>query len=95
MNLTKREIFKAVWFSLAAVFFIWNWSTFQSQNLPKETFYNNEIVEVVEIKDRITFASRKSAQNVELIFFPGGLVTLKLMPLCVERLQKMDTLVIL
>jgi pimeloyl-ACP methyl ester carboxylesterase len=73
MNLKKRKIFKLVWFSLAAVFLIWNWSTFQSRNLPKETFDNNEIVAVVENNDRITFKPKKSEQTVELIFFPGGL----------------------
>jgi hypothetical protein len=85
MKLKKRQIFKAVWFSLAALFFIWNWSTFQSRNLPKETFANNELVEVVESKDRIAFKSNKSGQTLELIFFPGGLADPEAYaPLCRE-----------
>jgi pimeloyl-ACP methyl ester carboxylesterase len=83
MKLKKRKIFKIAWFSLAAVFLIWNWSTFQSRNLPKETFANNETVGVVENNDRITFQSNQSKQNVEVIFFPGGLADPKAYsPLC-------------
>lgn len=73
MKMKKRKIFKLVWFGLAAAFLIWNWSTFQARNLPKETFAGNEIVAVVENNDRITFKPKKSEQTVELIFFPGGL----------------------
>lgn len=62
-----------IWFGLVALFLIWNWSTFQSRNLPKETFAGNAMVEVVENNDRITFKSEKPEQTVELIFFPGGL----------------------
>lgn len=85
MKLKKRKIFKIVWFSLVTVFFIWNWSTFQSRNLPRETFANNDIVAVVENNDRITFKPKKSEQTVELIFFPGGLADPEAYaPLCRE-----------
>ena len=79
----KRKMFKAVWFSLVAVFFIWNWSTFQSRNLPKDTLTSNGLANVVENDDRITFLANESKQTVELIFFPGGLADPKAYaPLC-------------
>jgi len=82
-KMNKRKIFKTVWFGLAAVFVIWNWSTFQSRNLPKDTFASNGLITVVENNDRITFQSNKSKQAVELIFFPGGLTDPKAYaPLC-------------
>ncbi len=49
------EIFRIVWFSLVLIFFIWNWTTFQSHNLPKDTFLNSDIVSVIETNDEITF----------------------------------------
>ncbi len=82
-KMNKRKIFKTVWFGFAAVFLIWNWSTFQSRNLPKDTFASNDLIMVVENNDRITFQSNKSKQAVELIFFPGGLTDPKAYaPLC-------------
>ena len=59
--------------SFGVTFTVWNWSTFQSRNLPKDTFISNDTIEVFENDDRITFKSKQADRPVEIIFFPGGL----------------------
>jgi Alpha/beta hydrolase family len=77
------KIFKIIWFSLIAIFFIWNWTTFQSHNLPKDTFLNSDIVSVIETDDQITFKPDTSKNKFEVIFFQGGLTDPKAYaPLC-------------
>lgn len=77
------KIFKIIWFSLVAIFFIWNWTTFQSHNLPKDTFLNSDIVSVEETDDQITFKSDTTKNEIEIIFFQGGLTDPKAYaPLC-------------
>lgn len=76
------KIFKIIWFSLVIIFFIWNWTTFQSHNLPKDTL-KSTIVSVIETDDQITFKSNASNNKVEIIFFQGGLTDPKAYaPLC-------------
>ncbi len=78
-----KKIFKIVWFSLVLIFFIWNWTTFQSHNLPKGTFTNSDIVSIKETGDQITFKSETSKNKLEIIFFQGGLTDPKAYaPLC-------------
>lgn len=80
---SKILIFKIVWFSLVAVFMIWNWSTFQSRNLPGDTFLNKGKVSVIENTDKITFNSTNADTGFEVIFFQGGLTDPKAYaPLC-------------
>ena len=80
---SKWKIFKTIWFSLVAIFFFWNWITFQSRNLPKDTFLNTDIVTVIETDDKITFKSDTSKNHIEIIFFQGGLTDPKAYaPLC-------------
>lgn len=77
------KIFKTVWFSLVAVFMIWNWATFQSRNLPEGTFLNNDKISVNENTDKITFTSGNADTLIEVIFFQGGLTDPKAYaPLC-------------
>lgn len=87
LNIMKKKkwwkIFKIIWFSLVIIFFIWNWTTFQSHNLPKDTFLNSNIVSVIETDDQITFKSDTSKNQIEVIFFQGGLTDPKAYaPLC-------------
>ena len=70
---SKRKVFKIIWFSLVAIFFIWNWTTFQSRNLPKDTFRTNDKVSVIESGDQITFISKNADTTLKVIFFQGGL----------------------
>lgn len=80
---SKRKIFKTIWFSFVIIFSIWNWSTFQSRNLPKNTFVNSNIVSVSETDDQITFHSNSKKNKLEVIFFQGGLTDPKAYaPLC-------------
>ncbi len=82
-NWSNRKIFKTIWFSLVLIFFIWNWTTFQSHNLPKDTFLNSNLVSVIETDDQITFKSETTSNTVEVIFFQGGLTDPKAYaPLC-------------
>lgn len=84
---TKRKIFKFIWFSAVIIFFAWNWSTFQSRNLPKDTFENSDKVTVVKSKDLITFQADTSSDNLNIIFFQGGLTDPKAYaPLCRKRI---------
>ena len=77
------KIFKIIWFSLVLIFFVWNWTTFQSHNLPKNTFTNSDLVSVVETDGQITFISDSSKNIFEIIFFQGGLTDPKAYaPLC-------------
>lgn len=80
---SKRKIFKAIWFSLVIIFFVWNWTTFQSRNLPKETFENSKLVTVTQSDDLITFQSDTAKNGINVIFFQGGLTAPKAYaPLC-------------
>lgn len=80
---SKRKIFRTVWFSLVTIFFIWNWNTFQSHNLPENTFANSALVSVIETDDQISFISKASENKLEVIFFQGGLTDPKAYgPLC-------------
>ncbi|MCL9804207.1 alpha/beta hydrolase [Flavobacterium amniphilum] len=80
---SKWKIFKTVWFSFITVFFIWNWTTFQSRNLPDDTFENAGGVTVTESDDVITFRPNTTNKKSEVIFFQGGLTDPKAYaPLC-------------
>ncbi|WP_421896039.1 alpha/beta hydrolase [Marinoscillum sp.] len=86
---SKRNIFRTVWFSIIFVLFIWNWSTFQAQNLPENTFTNSEAISVTETNDQITFKPAKSNNQLEIIFFQGGLTDPKAYgPLCKKLAKK-------
>ncbi|MDF2159107.1 alpha/beta hydrolase [Algoriphagus sp. CAU 1675] len=73
MKIKKWKIFRLIWFSLVSVFFIWQWSTYQSRNLPENIYKENEKVAVIESSDKITFLSKNSNHKSEIIFFQGGL----------------------
>tara|TARA_R110002049_G_scaffold308805_1_gene514148 strand:+ start:13566 stop:14303 length:738 start_codon:yes stop_codon:yes gene_type:complete len=85
MKITKRNIFRLIWFSLVAIFFIWQWTTYQSQNLPEDTFKSDTKVSVEKSSDEITFLANNSKNQNEIIFFQGGLTDPKAYaPLCRE-----------
>jgi pimeloyl-ACP methyl ester carboxylesterase len=80
---SKRKIFKTIWFSFVIIFFGWNWTTFQSSNLPKDTFDNSDLVTVTKSKDLITFQANTFGDNLNVIFLQGGLTDPKAYaPLC-------------
>jgi len=80
---SKRKIFKTIWFGIVIIFFGWNWTTFQSRNLPKHTFENSSKVTVTNLDDLITFRAITSKNNLSIIFFQGGLTDPKAYaPLC-------------
>lgn len=82
------KILKIIWFRLLIIFFVWNWTTFQSHNLPKDTFLNSDIVSVIENNDLITFKTDASKNKFEIIFFQGGLTDPKAYaPLCRKLAQ--------
>lgn len=83
MKIKKRNIFRLIWFSLVTIFFIWQWTTYQSRNLPENTFDNDSKVTIEESSDEITFLSKNSNYQNEIIFFQGGLTDPKAYaPLC-------------
>jgi hypothetical protein len=80
---SKRKNFRIVWFIFITIFFIWNWNTFQSHNLPENTFLDSNFVSVIETDDEINFKSKTSENELEIIFFQGGLTDPKAYaPLC-------------
>ena len=80
---SKRKIFRTVWFGLVTLLFVWNWSTFQSHNLPKKTFLDTDKVSIIETVDLFTFKSISTNNKLEVIFFQGGLTDPKAYaPLC-------------
>lgn len=80
---SKRKIFKTIWFGAVIVFFVWNWLAFQSRNLPKDTFENSDKVTVIKSDDLITFQANTANENLDIIFFQGGLTDSKAYaPLC-------------
>lgn len=82
-KLSKRKLFKIIWFSAAGIFVIWNWMTFQSWNLPEDTFGNDSKVTVTETDDQYIFHSNNADTTIEVIFFQGGLADPKAYaPLC-------------
>lgn len=83
MKIKKRNVFRLIWFSLVLIFFIWQWSTYQSRGLPKNTFEDNGQVTIEISKDKITFTANNSNRINEIIFFQGGLTDPKAYaPLC-------------
>jgi predicted esterase len=82
-NLSKRSIFRIIWFSLVAIFLTWNWSTFQSRNLPDGTLETSSGINVINGDDEIIFTPAHSPKQIEVIFFQGGLTDPKAYgPLC-------------
>lgn len=80
---SRWKIFKTAWFSLVTVFFIWNWTTFQSRGLPDGVFETSKVVAVEQTDDEISFTSLVTGKRPEIIFFQGGLVDPKAyVPLC-------------
>lgn len=83
MKIRKRNVFRLIWFSLVTVFFIWQWSTYQSRDLPEDLLKDNDQVQVREDQDKITFRSKHSSGQNQIIFFQGGLTDpLAYAPLC-------------
>ena len=83
MKIKKRNIFRLIWFSLVAVFFIWQCKIYQSRNLPEDTFKNDNKVSVKKSSDEITFLANNLKNKNEIIFFQGGLTDPKAYaPLC-------------
>jgi len=83
MKIKNRNIFRLIWFTLVTIFFIWQWSTYQSRNLPENTFTNDSKVTVEKSSDKITFLSNNLRCQQQIIFFQGGLTDPKAYaPLC-------------
>jgi hypothetical protein len=81
--MSKRKILKTIWFGAGIIFLIWNWLTFQSRNLPNDTFASNSEITVSQDGDKITFSSVKTDKKIEVIFFQGGMTDPKAYaPLC-------------
>jgi len=85
MKIKKRKLFRIIWFSLLGLFLIWQWSTFQSRELPENTFISTNTIEVIETDDYFTFKPQQNIRKLKVIFFQGGLADPKAYaPLCRE-----------
>lgn len=83
MNKKNRKVFRIIWFTVVSVFLIWNFTTFQSRNLPPDTFKDDNKISVEEHKDQYIFKTKNPNSELEIIFFQGGLTDPKAYaPLC-------------
>jgi pimeloyl-ACP methyl ester carboxylesterase len=73
MKLSKRNWFRLIWFTAVTIFFVWQWSAYQSRGVNSAILNSDNHITVVNNKDQISFINRDSAKK-EIIFFPGGLV---------------------
>ena len=64
---------RIVWFSLVALFLLWQASTYQSRGIDKNLMEDEGRITVERTKDRISFILDNDSP-LEVIFFPGGLV---------------------
>ena len=89
MNKKKRKVFRIIWFTIVGVFLIWNFTTFQSRNLPNNTFENDSKISIVENEDQFVFKPKIENKDLRIIFFQGGLTDPKAYaPLCRKIAEK-------
>ena len=83
MKFKIRNVIRVVWFSLVFIFFTWQWTNYQSRNLPENTLVSDGEVSVVNSDDEIKFIPSNLSTKSEVIFFQGGLADPKAYaPLC-------------
>ncbi len=79
----KKKIIGTIWISLSIIFFIWIWTTYQSRDLPGDTFTNSNKITVIENNDQFIFQSKEKVNKFEIIFLQGALTDPKAYaPLC-------------
>ena len=71
-----RKIFRIVWFSLVGLFMTWQFGTYQPRGIDKTLFQTDDEVKVINDEAKISFF-HASAPKVNILFFPGGLVSSK------------------
>lgn len=85
MKLSKRKLFKIVWFTFVIGFMSWQWWGFQSHNLPEDTFRSDKNIQVTITDDEFRFKPVENPKSLEVIYFQGGLTDPKAYgPLCRE-----------
>ncbi len=72
-KISKRKMFRIVWFSFGVTFLVWQWISYQSRGYSDELLESNIEIEVLDSNEKISFINKDHSQ-LELIFFPGGLV---------------------
>lgn len=72
-KISIRNRLRIVWFSVVAVFMLWQWSTYQAKGIEPSFLMTDDLVEVRNGKDKISFIPKDSS-GIDVIFFPGGLV---------------------
>ena len=72
-----------MWLAIVIVFLIWNWSTYQSRNLPANTFTSDSTISIEETDDSFMFKTLHPQSEYEIVFLQGGMVDPKAYaPLC-------------
>jgi hypothetical protein len=80
-----RKILRTAWITFGVGFLLWNTLTFQSWNLPDDTFVNADGVTVEQSSDKISFWAPEGTGRPEIIFLQGGMTDPKAYaPLCRE-----------
>ena len=90
-----RKKIRLVLLCFAVVFNAWLWYSFQSANLPDDTFTSTKELTVTETKEFISYRP-VNASTITLLFYPGGLVDpLAYAPLCRRIAENGHTVMII
>jgi hypothetical protein len=82
MKWTKRKIFRLVYVTAGICFLGWMWFSMQANNIADNFLRGNQLMNVTETNDLISFTPSKDYTAV-FIFFPGALVDpVAYAPLC-------------
>lgn len=86
---TIWKIFKTIWVTCGLGFILWNWTTFQSRDLPKGVLQSGAGISVTQSKDQIIFKADTGTAKLEVIFFQGAMTDPKAYaPLCRSLAQQ-------
>jgi hypothetical protein len=70
-KISTRNWFRIVWFSFVAIFFIWQWSTYQSKGVNEALLISDQLTEVKNEKQKISFIHiEEVSQNADKL--PGN-----------------------
>ncbi len=72
-SISLRSVFRIVWFTLVVIFLTWQWFTYQARGVKASLLQDSDQVRVTVDAHKISFRHQQ-ANNLEVLFFPGGLV---------------------
>jgi hypothetical protein len=83
------KIIKRVWFTIAILFTIWLFYSYQAKNVPDSYLETSAEISVKDSDDYFLFEPKQNLTK-SLFSFPAQWLILKLMCLCAEKFQKTE-----